>query len=176
MAQKNQEYHEEASSARRTSSVTVLPAAETLRSVAMAPLIQQPDKSEERMSLFWRVFGGTLLSIAALVAVTLYQQFNNGLNDVRNDISRLNEGRGDFIKKDEFNGRMTTAWAGIKDASNAGTALTALREHELLLEQQVKAGDEERKDLVREVRRLSERLAGLEGRQSATSTNATMPH
>lgn len=175
MAERNQEYSDESTGSRRASSVTMLPAAETLRSVAMSSLAQQPTKAEERMSVFWRVFGGTLLSIAALVAVTLYQQFNNGLNDLRNDLSRLNEGRGDFIKKDEFNSRMGAAWGGIKEAKDASTTVATLKEHSLLLEQQVKSGEEERKDLMREVRRLTERLAALEGRQSATTTSTSMP-
>ena len=35
------------------------------------------------MSLFWRVFGGTILSIVALAAVTLYNNLSNGISDLR---------------------------------------------------------------------------------------------
>ena len=57
--------------------------------VALAQAVERrpeaPAKGEERISLFWRVFGGTLLSIAALVVITLYQQFNGSLNELRVD-------------------------------------------------------------------------------------------
>src|SRR5207245_11060665 len=77
-------------------------AMETLRAAtAAAGLPRTPEKGEERVSWFWRVFGGTLLSLAGLVVMTLYQQFTNGLHDLRTDLNHLNEARGDLIKKDE---------------------------------------------------------------------------
>src|SRR5262245_9216463 len=77
-------------------------AAEILRSTAMAAAPTTPAKAEERLPVFWRVFGATLLSIAALVIITLCQHFNGSLNelhteiahlsqDLRKDIARLNE-------------------------------------------------------------------------------------
>ena len=74
-----------------------------------------PKKSdEERISIFWRVFGGTLLSIVALVAITLFNTLNNALSEMRSDIARLNEARADVVKKDEFNARTTGTWDRVQ--------------------------------------------------------------
>jgi hypothetical protein len=146
-------------------------AGEVLRS-GTASLAAAPARGEERISLFWRVFGGTLLSLAGLVTITVYQQFNNTIHDLRNDLSRLAESRGELVKKDEFNSRMTSVWNSVKDAQAANASVTALKERSTLLEQQVKAGEEERKELLREVQRLRERLVVVEGRAAANPNTA----
>jgi septal ring factor EnvC (AmiA/AmiB activator) len=129
-----------------------------------------PSRGEERLSLFWRVFGGTLLSIAALVVMTVYQQFNSTLNDVRKEMSRLNEVNSDLVKKEEFNARTTSIWAGIKECGND---VPSLKTRTQLLENQVRTLEQDRKDLAREVQTLRERLATLEARQAATAAKAT---
>src|SRR5438132_9997852 len=79
-------------------------AAETLRNATAQGLLAAASaKGEERIGVFWRVFGGTLLSIVALVCVTVYQQFTSTINELRNDVNHLNESRADLLKKDEFN-------------------------------------------------------------------------
>ncbi|HEX5270780.1 MAG TPA: hypothetical protein VFW33_09850, partial [Gemmataceae bacterium] len=157
------EYQDKETAARRAPAMTAL-ASETLRAGARAA--EPPPKGEERMSLFWRVFGGTLLSIAALVVITLYQQFSASLNELRADILRLNEARGDLVKKDELNTRMTPLWNGLNDAKAGGAGMVALREKQASQDQQIKQLDDERKDLLREVQQLRERVAKLEGRQT----------
>jgi hypothetical protein len=136
-------------------------------------------RGEERISVFWRVFGGTLLSIAALVVITVYQGISSTLNELRNDMARINEARADLIKKDEFNSRLTSIWNALKDAQTANATLTTARERmgerATLLEQQVKSGDQERKELQHELQQLRERLAALEGRQAAGPSRKT-PH
>ena len=143
-------------------------AAETLRSGSATAAV---GKGEDRISLFWRIFGGTLLSIAALVVVTVYQQFSNSLFELRSDMIRLNESRADLLKKDEFNTRMTSVWSSMKDLQTAETALTGLRERSALLEQQFKAAEDERKELTRQLQQLRERLAVVEGRVKAKSSD-----
>lgn len=65
----------------------------------------KPKKSdEESISLFWRVFGGTILSITALVAITLYNNISTSISELRAEVARLNEAKGDFAKKDDVNG------------------------------------------------------------------------
>jgi hypothetical protein len=59
-----------------------------------------PPKPEEKISLFWRVFGGTLLSIAALVLMTVYQGLSSSINEVRNDLNHVRELQVDLVKKD----------------------------------------------------------------------------
>jgi chromosome segregation ATPase len=83
--------------------------------VAFAAVHQHPNDAksksdDERMSLFWRVFGGTILSIAALVAVTIFNNLSGTISELRSEISRINEARGELIKKDEFNSRITTVY------------------------------------------------------------------
>ncbi len=97
---------------------------------------------EDRFTLFWRVFGGTILSIFALAAVTVYNNLTTSVselrselhrvnNDLRGEVARANEARADLVRKDEFNSRLTTVWDGIKtmQAQTIGstTAVTAQR-------------------------------------------------
>jgi hypothetical protein len=138
--------------------------AETLRNGSAAAA-----KGEDRISLFWRIFGGTLLSIAALVVVTVYQQFSNSLFEMRNDMIRLNESRADLIKKDEFNTRMSSVWSSMKDLQATTSAVSGMRERSALLEQQLKVAEDERKELTRQLQQLRERLAVIEGRVKAKS-------
>jgi septal ring factor EnvC (AmiA/AmiB activator) len=139
--------------------------AETLRSTAgFVPSIAQPQRPEEKLPLFWRVFGGTMLSIAALVCITVYQQFNTGLYDLRKEINAQHEARADLIKKDELNNRLTPMWAGIKDAQAANSEVAALKERCTQLQDQLKAVDIDRKQLTAEVQQLRDRLVLLEGR------------
>lgn len=98
------------------------------------------DKSpEERMSLFWRVFGGTILSIAALAAVTMYNavtsnvselrselartqaELNRANADLRGELNRVHESRAEAVKASDFATRLATVWDGIKtiQAQNA---------------------------------------------------------
>jgi hypothetical protein len=154
----------------RARNTTILDS-ETLRNSSQA--IPSP-KGEERISVFWRVFGGTLLSIAALVVITVYQQITSTLSELRNDMAQINVARADLIKKDEFNNRLTSVWNGMKDLQTASTALTTARERmgerASLLEQQVKSAEQERKEMQHELQQLRERLAGLEGRHAAGSS------
>ena len=38
------------------------------------------EKAEEKISVFWRVFGGTILSITALAVISAYQSLANGIH------------------------------------------------------------------------------------------------
>jgi hypothetical protein len=137
-------------------------------------------KGEERWPVLWRVFGTTVLSIAALIAITLYNQVTAGLNELRTDVQRCAAGSGEVVKKEEFsgrlqelNGRTSAAWNSLKDVQTAQAS--ALAQRSALLEQQVKAGEDERKELARELQRLRERLAALEGRQTVPAVPAGVP-
>src|SRR5262249_50369147 len=172
---------------------------ETLRNGATAGAGAAPEKEkEEKVSVFWRVFGGTILSLVALAVVTLYNQTSSSIHDVRTelgylnkdlrkDMTRLSEGHADLVKKDEFSTRMRSVWDNMKELRSDNTVVTALKERTAALEQQIRAADEdrkelvrelqklreargadeERKELVRELQRLRERLALVEGKQPA---------
>ena len=90
---------------------------------------------EDRFTLFYRVFGGTILSIVALAAVTVYNGLSNNIsevraelnrvnNDLRGEVARANEARADLVRKDEFNTRQTTVWDGIKTIQAQNLAQT----------------------------------------------------
>lgn len=143
--------------------------AESLRNVVESQA-QGKLKPEDRVSMFWRVFGGTLLSITALVGITLYQQFSNSISELRTNLSRLTESRADFVKVDDCNTRFMAVWNSMKELQAANAAVLALKERSALLEQQVKASEEERKELTRELQQLRERQAALEGRQATAAT------
>jgi methyl-accepting chemotaxis protein len=96
-------------------------------------------KGEEKISLFWRLFGGTLLSIGALICITIYQQFNTALGEMRTNINRLTESRADLVSLNDFNTRTASLWTNLKDVQSATGTLSALKEHSSLLDQQIKS-------------------------------------
>ncbi len=61
------------------------------------------NSTEEKIPLFWRIFGATILSTVVLIAVTIFNNFTSTVTDLRNEISRINENRGDLVKKDDVN-------------------------------------------------------------------------
>ncbi|MBY0459694.1 MAG: hypothetical protein K2V38_20435 [Gemmataceae bacterium] len=87
-----------------------------------------PKKDEEHISVFWRVFGGTILSIVALVAITLYNNMSTSITELRNELSREREARAELVKKDEFNTRITTQYERIRVAEAVKVDVEGLRE------------------------------------------------
>lgn len=130
----------------------------------------EPAKPEEKISVFWRVFGGTLLSIAALVLMSVYQGLSSNINELRNDLTRVREVQVDMVKKDEVNNRLTSIWNTMKELTNE---VPALKTRAAILESQLTAAEKERKELAREVQLLRERLATVEGKQSAAPRRAS---
>ena len=99
-------------------------AAETLRNGAESAAAAESPRGEERLSIFWRVFGGTLLSIAALVVITVYNQFSTTLTDLRKELNQLYENRAELLRKDEFTTRLNSVWAGMKELQTANQSLS----------------------------------------------------
>lgn len=120
----------------------------TLRAAADHP--DHGKKSgEEQMSLFWRVFGGTILSIAALVGVTVFNNLISSIselradltkanearatlaNDLRADLARAHEARGELARKDELQSRMSSVWERFQtlqtQAAAHATTITGLK-------------------------------------------------
>jgi small-conductance mechanosensitive channel len=201
----------------RTSEQVVLTAG-TLRSgegPSAVPAKSRDGHPEERLSLFWRVFGGTALSIAALVAVTLYNNLTTTINELRSEVSRVSEARAELVKKEEFNARNQTLWdrmqalqelrvtvTGLKEQvsavgekqadlkairdtlasieqrvkaaeddhrslAKAELTITALEQKGAARDAQLKAADDDRKDMARQLQELRERLAKVEGMTEA---------
>lgn len=139
--------------------------AEALRN-AQAQHAKSGGKGEDRISVFWRVFGGTLLSIGALVCITLFQQLTNGMSELRTNMNRLNEGRGDLVKLDDFNTRTASIWNSIKELQTANAVVSGLKERSALLEQQVKAVHDQ---LTERITATANGMKEIEGANAAIS-------
>jgi len=92
-----------------------LTAAETARSAAeSAAGVKSGATGDEKVSLFWRVFGGTILSIVALISITLYNSITSNITELRNELNREREARAELVKKDEFNSRTTSQYERMR--------------------------------------------------------------
>ncbi len=126
------------------------------------------NKKKGRAALLWGISGGTVLSAVGFIALALFEQYNEGLTELRNDLKHFNETCGDVVKKSEFQTDMTRVWHGFKELRAANVTAAARDVHVANLEQELRAAEEDRKELMREVQQLRERLANVEGRQAAT--------
>lgn len=104
--------------------------AETARAAAEsgAEKAEPAKKEEEHISLFWRVFGGTILSIVALVTITLFNNLSSGVAELRADLSREREARAELVKKDEFNTRVTAQYERMRAIDTVKVELEGLKE------------------------------------------------
>ena len=84
--------------------------------------------SDEKLSLFWRVFGGTILSIVALVGITIYNNLSSSISELRSELNRVNEARGELVKKEEFNARTQNVWDRVQNLQELRVTVTALKE------------------------------------------------
>ena len=100
-------------------------ALETMRSASSAKPVETKD--EEKMSLFWRVFGGTILSIVALAAITLYNNLSSGISDLRAELAREREARAELVKKEEFNSRVSTQYERIRAVEGMNATLSSIK-------------------------------------------------
>ena len=191
---------------------SIVLAAGTLRAGESRPSSPRDhNHPDERLSIFWRVFGGTFLSILALVAVTLYNNLTGTINELRGEVNRVNEARAELVKKEEFNSRSQAMWDRLQTLQELRVAITGLKEqvnglsdkqgdtkavrdqltvveqrlkmaeddHKALaraelavttMEQkvaardaQLKAAEDDRRDMAKQLQELRERLAKVEG-------------
>src|SRR5262249_47072915 len=104
---------------------------ETARSATESSKEKPPEpkkKDEEGMSLFWRVFGGTILSIAALVVITLYNNMSSSITELRAEISHEREARAELVKKEDFNARVTAQYERMRGIDTLKVELEGLKE------------------------------------------------
>jgi chromosome segregation ATPase len=134
---------------------------ETARSAANQPGRATTDekKDEEKMSLFWRVFGGTILSIAALVVITLFNNTTSTINDLRNDIAREREARAALVKKEDVDTRMKSQYDRIRTVEGYKADIEAVKER---VASTGAAVDAARKDLGASIDLLKKDNAGLD--------------
>jgi hypothetical protein len=157
-------------------------ALETARSAAESGAkAAGPKKDEEHVSMFWRIFGGTILSIVALVSITLYNNISTSISELRAEVSREREARAELVKKDEYNARVTAQYErmrgidslkveleGMKEKVNTNvTAVTGAKKDTAVAVEAVKkdlaaAADAMKKDAAA-LEVLKDRVAALEG-------------
>ena len=88
----------------RDRSRTVVLAAETMRSAATptGDTHSGATAPSEKIPLFWQIFGGTIVSVVALVAITAFGQLTSNETDLRRDVSLL---QAELVRKEELNVR-----------------------------------------------------------------------
>lgn len=119
--------------------------------------------SKQGVSWLWGISGGGVLSALGFVALTLYQQYNDGINELQRDLKHFNTASTELVRKEEFHNRLSPLWGQMQKLEKQ---LNEKSERLVLLEHQLKTTEEIRKEQTRELQRLRERLAALEGRQN----------
>jgi len=145
-------------------------ASETMRAVSESSGPGRAgSKEDEKMSLFWRVFGGTILSIAALGSITLYNGISTNISELRGELNREREARAELVKKDEFNSRTSNQYERMRSFDGLKAEHEALKERlnanaaalDALKKDAAAANDAVKKDAAA-VEIIKERQAALE--------------
>jgi hypothetical protein len=108
-----------------------------------------------------------LLRACVAVAFGLFEQYNGMVIELRNDLKHFNETSSEYVKRDRFTKVIDTLKEQSKELQASSFARAQL-EHEL------RANEKAREETARELQRVRERLAFVEGRQTA-STSLTSP-
>src|SRR5262249_9106895 len=120
----------------------------------------RPHGSGRRTALWWGI-GGTLLSGLGWVALMLFDQYNASLAELRNDLKHFHEARAELVRKEAFRKMVDH----LKECYKELQASTAARE---ALQRQLADSERARRVVARDLQRLRERVASVEGRQAAT--------
>lgn len=138
-------------------------------------------KEEEKISLFWRLFGGTVLSIAALVAITLYNNINGNINDLRAEVGREREARAGFVKKEEADARTKSQYERIRAVEGYRVDIEAVKERAAVAVAGVEAvkketaGFELLKERVAAVETVKKDVAGIDAlKEKLTAATADL--
>jgi hypothetical protein len=126
-------------------------------------------KGKRRGTLLWGISGGTILSALGFIGLALFEQYNSSLTELRGDLKHFNEISSEFAKKDT----VQRYWEQLKDVYKEMQTANAARAQ---LECELKASERSREEMARELQRMRERLAYVEGHQAAvTSLNPPAP-
>jgi len=116
-------------------------------------------KKKGRLALAWGI-SGTVLSALGFLGVTLYQQYTDSLNELRRDLNHFHEASAELVKKESLRKCREKLAECLKELRDSAALRTRV-------ERDLHASEEERKETLRELQRVRERLAAVEGRQSA---------
>ncbi len=139
-------------------------AVETLRSASessrdkLKHAEKEPKHEDEKLSIFWRVFGGAILSIVALVSITLFNNISSAIVELRAEIGREREARAELVKKDEFQSRSQSQYERIRAAEGLKADIEGLKER---MNANAMAIETVKKDTAG-IEVIRERVAGVE--------------
>ena len=77
--------------------------------------------------------------------------------ELRGDLSLLSQSYVSLVKKDEVTTRLRNVWDRLKELQAGRTDLTTLRERCALLAELYKGGEQERKELAEQVKKMREK-------------------
>lgn len=133
-----------------------------------------PAAKPDHKGLIWRALGGAVVAAIIFLGVAVYQQLQAQLRelrgelgsiskDARRDLAALGERHAGLTKRADHDARVRLIWDAVKELRNDRSDLGRLKERCGLLLDLYKAGEDERRALVGDVRRLSEKKAGDDG-------------
>ncbi|MFL5241076.1 MAG: hypothetical protein ACJ8FY_03125 [Gemmataceae bacterium] len=110
--------------------------------------------------------GGTILSVIGFIALALFEQYNSMVGELRSNLKHFNETSSEFVKKENVQRYRDEMRECLKEIHVSNAARSRL-------EQELRASENTREEMVKEVQRMRERLAFVEGRQTAVPTNVS---
>jgi hypothetical protein len=116
-------------------------------------------RGRRRRALVWGIIS-TVLSAIGLIGLAAFEQYNGMLSELRGDLKHFNETSSDYVKRDMFQ----RCWERVRECTKEANASKRACE---VLDRELKASEAARQDLAKELRRLRERLAYLEGMKAA---------
>ena len=171
MVTENREFEDDQDIQRDQSRATVL-ADEAMRSAATpsaTALSGASASTGEKIPLFWQIFGGTIVSVVALMIITVFSQLNSNATDLRRDVNQL---QAEQVRKDELNVRLSALWKSINDLQATTASRASLEEsigvlhHDL--DTRIKSDDDQLKDVQRQLEQMSRRVQALAERVAST--------
>jgi hypothetical protein len=134
--------------------------------VQVGPSSPAPSK-RRRWPLLWGM-GGTIVSVFGFILLTLFEQYNGLVGELRADLKHFNETSSEFVRKDTLQRVRDQVKECFKEMQASGVARAQL-------EMELKASEKARDQLVHELQQMRERLAYLEGRQTVTGNGQSAP-
>ena len=111
-----------------------------------------------RAALIWGI-ASTILSAVGFIAFALFEQYNNSLSELRGDLKHFNETSSGFVKTEYFQRFRDQTKTNIKELQ-----ATSLLQSQL--EKELRISEKAREEVTREMQRLRERLAFVEGQHT----------
>lgn len=133
--------------------------------VAAASPVAVKKSDEEKVSIFWRVFGGAIISVTAFAGFTLYNTISSSISELRMENSKLKEDVATFRTRADENRREIDS---LKERmSKYRTEMDAAKKEQCVLTDGVKKDlTAVEKDLQKALAEVREKVARMEGQQS----------